>query len=160
MKRLALILSLLCSANALANDVEGKARVYPIGTVLSAVALNAAEATRTASVELKTKGRLGYDIAIFDVAHTNDSGALTITMTCYRDRTGGTALTSILQDCSVSSGTCTSSDAVWSKAVTASKTWPWRVDITAITGAVNCVFAAAGAGASDTITVTADLSTK
>lgn len=159
MRRLIIILVLAALPAASRANREGRARTYPLGTLLSAKPLNGAAATLTASIGLQND-RDGYDIAKLTVVHDNTSGALTITMTCYEDTAAGGATSVILQDCTVASGVCTSSDASWSKAVTGAKSWVWRVDISGYDAQVNCVFAAAGAAATDTITVTGQLVTK
>jgi hypothetical protein len=159
MHRIITTLLVLSLAAPVAAGEEGRALQYGLGTLLNGVALNAVAATRTANIDLQNE-RTGYDVLALHIAHTNASGALTITMDCFNDPDAGDAVTAQLQDCTVSTGTCTSSDADWSKAVTTSKTWVWRVDVAGLPGQVNCVFAASGAGATDTILVKGWLVTK
>lgn len=163
MRRLLMLLALLTVAPSLSHGAaydafESRARRYGLGTQLSAVALNAAAATRTMTVDLDNE-YLGYDLMVVYIDHTNSSGALTVTMDCTNAPTASDT-DATLQDCDVASGVCTSSDATWEKAVTGSKAWPWRVDISGLPGQIDCVFAAAGAGASDLATVKAWLVTK
>ena len=82
----------------------------------------------------------------------NDSANGTVTrvdMTCVEvDRD---SVEFILQDCSISSGVCTSSDVDWQKTVSGSedKKWVWRVDVSALKS-VKCTFdAGAGTGHAD-----------
>ena len=152
----ALCLMLAPVAAQAQQQQEGRARTYGLGTLVSNAGM---DATRTAVIDLQAE-RSGYDIAKLTVAHTNAAGALSIVMTCYEDTSASSATTVVLQDCVVASGACTSYDATWTKAVTGSKQWVWRVDISGYSGQVNCTFAASGAGATDKITVTGQLSTK
>jgi hypothetical protein len=156
---LTLIAALAFSATANAQHREGRARTYPLGTLLSAVPLDGSGASLTANIDLQND-RDGYDIAKLTVVHANTSGALTITMICYEDTAAGGATSVILQDCTIASGVCTSDDVSWEKDVTGAKSWPWRVDLIGYRGQVNCTFAAAGAAATDTVTVTGQLVTK
>lgn len=130
---------------------EGRARRYPYGTLINDVALNAAAASRTLTLDLDYP-RDGYDSAVFHVVHTNSAGALDIIMSCTVTPTAGDTA-GAAQECTLSSGVCTSDDASWKKSVTGSKAWVWRVDIGGYPGDVKCVFSAAGAGANDKITV-------
>ena len=159
MHRIILALALIALPLAALANEEGKARAYQLGTLLSAVPLDGSGSSLTGSIDVQNE-RSGYDVAKLTVVHANTSGALTVTMTCFEDTAAGGAVTVALQDCTVSSGVCTSSDASWSKAVTAAKSWVWRIDIAGYRGQVNCTFAASGSAATDTVTVTGQLVTK
>jgi len=160
MKRLFLVGLLLVatSSSVSARGVEDRAARYPLGTLVNAVALNAAAASRTATFSVDGD-RSGYDLAALYIEHSNSSGALTVTMSCT-NLPSATDSDATLQDCTIASGVCTSDDASWEKSVTTDTVWPWRVDISGFPGQIDCVFAASGAGASDTITVKGWLVTK
>jgi len=156
----AIVLLATLWASLATATVKPPHRINRLGTRLAATTLSGAASTLTFSLPLEDKGTLGYEIAVVSLAHVNTSGALTITMVCYHDPDAGGATDSVIQSCTTVSGTCTSDDATWSKAVTGAKQWPWRVDVTGLHGQVNCVLAAAGAAAGDTIAATAALVAK
>ena len=151
MKRI-LALGALLGALALgatpAQAQEGKHRWRDVGTVLNAVACNASAGTRTWTA---TSGSgAGFGLAAFQFDFTYNA-ATAVTWTCFGSLDGGTTYAE-LQSCSVSSGTCTSTDAVWSKAVSASDDWIWRVDFLGLSD-IKCTLACTGGGASDTTIV-------
>lgn len=136
---------------------EPQALKYPLGTLVDDVALNAAAATRTASVLLEGS-KAGYDIAIMhiDLTHT---AATDVQMSCTITPSAADSA-GVLQQCAVSAGACTSSDASWTKAVSGDKVFLWRVDISGFPGTLACVLSGTSAGANDKVTVKGWLVTK
>jgi hypothetical protein len=87
----------------------------------------------------------------------NYSAATAVTMQCEVSLDGGTTW-ALLQDCSVSSGTCTSSNATWSKATgSANVDFFWRIDALSAPR-LRCTISCTGGGASDTFSAWAVLS--
>jgi hypothetical protein len=159
MKQLfALLTALTMAAPALAASVEGRARRYPLGDLLSAAKLNDATAANRTATTTVDDDRSGYDVLVLYVDHTNNS-ATDVQMTCTNTpETGSNAAT--IQSCSVALGACTSNNATWSNAVSGDETFVWRVDVTGYPGSISCVFSGTSSGASDTIDVQGWLTTK
>ncbi len=159
---LALVLAFAVLAPAASNaQVTPKTRTLELGTVLSNIDLDGSATVRTFTVGpnigasiITGDDRLeGY--AWMDLRFSFTYGSSTdVGMTCTTSENGGTDK-DILQDCSIASGVCTSSDASWLKAsLTASKKWRWRVGIKNGKQA-QCVITSTGAGGSDQLTVKA-----
>ena len=160
MQRILLAIVLLAPSVALAQ-VTPKTRSLELGTVLNNIDLDGAAAVRTFTIGPSIGGtslitgdeRLeGY--TWLDLRFAFTYGASTdVGLTCTTSENGGTD-EDTLQDCTLASGVCTSNDASWTKAVTASKKWRWRIGIK--NGKrVKCVVTSTGAGASDQLTVKA-----
>lgn len=140
---------LLSSSVSLAGPYDGSYKLSrPFGTQLSAVALNAAAATRTVTLTLNQR----YSRVLFTVNYTWAAGTtVTITPTCTDSAslTAGSILSGTL-----ASGVST--DVAYSRsfAVTASANWQWNFGVA---GQHQCafVFSGAGVGASDLVTVSA-----
>lgn len=157
MKRLvslaALALALATSYPAVAQDV-GDHQFKDLGRVLNAVACNAAPAARTWTASAGQGAGWGLGAFQFDAAWAAAAG--TMTWTCYGSLDNGTTWAE-LQACSVASGVCTSSDASWSKAVTAADDWIWRVDFLGVSD-IKCVYACTVGAGTETATVYARMS--
>jgi len=119
-------------------------------TLINGIALNATASTRT--FEVTEQEVQGYGLLDVYINHTN-SAATDVQMDCNASNDAG-ATDFAIQSCSITAGVCTSTDANWTKAVAASDTWVWRIDILGFPR-VNCVFSGTSAGGSDTVTVTA-----
>lgn len=142
------------SAHTQPADV-GRHTWKDLGTVLNAVACNASAATRTWTASAGAGA--GFGLGVFQLDFNYTAGGDPVTWTCYGSLNGGTTWAE-LQSCSVSSGTCTSTDAVWSKATGgANDDWILRVDFLGVSD-VKCTFACTGGGASDTVSVFGKLS--
>ncbi len=105
-------------------------RYAAYGRVINAATLDAS--STTFSVDISQPDQRGvWSIATLWLCVTdadNSVTAITLAMTASRDN--GTTDYS-LQDCSLSSGTCTSSNSTWVKnpsAMTSPKCWVWRID--------------------------------
>lgn len=135
MQRIILALVLLSAAPAYAQYAP-KTRALELGTLLNNIAGDASAATRTFAIGPKIGASLttgddrleGYTWLDLRFNLSVHSAVTAVTLTCNTSEDGGTT-EEVLQDCSVASGTCTSSDATWSKAVTGVKVWRWRVGI-------------------------------
>lgn len=135
MQRYTLALVLLLAAPA-AAQVNNKTRVLELGTLINNVAGNAAAASLKFTIGPNIGSSLttgddrleGYTWLDLRFNHSAHSAATAVTLSCTTSEDGGTT-DDILQDCSLASGVCTSSDASWSKAVSATKVWRWRVGI-------------------------------
>ena len=148
----AIVAALLLSLPALAAPAPVGANVVEErGVVLSAVAANAVAATRTFTVT--NTGGSGGMLILW--ANFTWSAASAVTMTCSASNDAGATLYA-LQDGATAAGVQTLTDAVKSKAVTASKKWPMRFDILGFSF-VSCVYAATGGGASDLMTMRASV---
>lgn len=151
-KRLSLLCALTLAPSLAMATTQGRHSTAPQGTLLSAVACNASAANRTLSLSNPD----GYGVAILQFDFTYNA-ATAITLTCNVSLDGGTTYAP-LQSCAVSSGVCTSTDASWSKAVSANDDWAWRIDFLSAPN-VQCTVACTGGGASDTVTVYGRLTT-
>jgi len=156
-KLLSLTLALCVCSAANAGTYENRSMRYALGTLLSAVALNAAAATRTATVSLDSPND-GYDLLILHIDHSNNA-ATDVQMSC-EIQPDATSTDAVMQDCTVATGVCTSTDASWSNAVSGDEVFIWRVDISGYPGQVECTFSGTSAGASDLITVKGWMTTK
>lgn len=135
-----------------------KAKTFEIGTLLNDIALNAGASTRTFTIgpligtglttgDDKLEGYTWLDLRFkFTYSASSDVG-----ISCTTSENDGTD-EDIIQDCTIASGVCTSSDASWLKAVSASKKWRWRIGIKNGKRAT-CVVTSTGAGSSDKLTV-------
>lgn len=76
-----------------------------------------------------------------------------VDLTCTGSDDGNTT-DFALQDCAISAGACTSSDATWQKTVAAADQWVWRVDLLGLPDWECTMSVGAGSGTStDVITV-------
>lgn len=119
-------------------------------TKLSAVLLSASAGSRTWSYTSNTNE--GFGLIVAQITYT-PGGATTVsavTMSCTGNIDGTTSAT--LQSCSTSAGNCTSTDQIWTKAVSATKSWIWRVNAQGATN-VSCVMGMTGTPDTDTFTV-------
>lgn len=153
-KRLLVFLLSLAPSVAFAQGV-GQHVTSDVKTLLSGVACNASAGARTFTLSPAGAG-FGYGMGIFQVDFTYNA-ATAVALACEASINNQTSWAT-LQSCSVSSGTCTSSDASWSKATSASDTWLWRVDFLGAPD-VKCTVSCTGGGASDTFTVYGRLAT-
>jgi hypothetical protein len=142
---LALLAPTVASA---AVPVVAANREYPLGTLLSGVALNASSASRTFSLD--DDREFGFNLLVAYVYLTR-SAATDVRMTCTGapDAESGPA---VLQDITVASGVGTSDDARFQKAVSGTAAWPWRVDVTGYRN-VKCTLSGTSGGSSDLVTV-------
>lgn len=122
--------------------------------LIDGVACNASEANRTFTLTAGLANGFGMGVFQFDFTH---NAATAIAMTCHGSLDAQTTWAE-LQSCSVASGACTSSDASWSKAVSADDDWMWRVDFLGAPD-IKCIVTCTSGGASDTFTVYGRLST-
>lgn len=113
--------------------------------VISAASINTAKTFTLTEAEMGGFGMLG----IF-VEYTNSAGTAVV-MTCTGSNDDGTT-DFALQSCAVSAGTCTSTDATWSNAVSGDEDWMWKVDTQGALS-VTCSFTATGGDGSDVATV-------
>ena len=130
---------------------------------LDAVAGNVAAGSRTFTM-LTSGGSTsavadsGYNLAVIHTLVDYTSGITEVAMTCSGSDDDSTLF--VIQDCDVTSGVCTSSDASWEKAIAAADTnFVWRVDVTGLRY-VSCVMTFASGAADDEITVSGYLTTK
>jgi len=149
MKKILTYLTLIAfPAIALATPSSHEART--VGTLLSAVALNATAATRT--ITLTEQNMRGFSVAALFIDF-NRTAATDVSMTCTGSMDAGTTYFQF-QSCDVSAGDCTSTDASWTRTISANDEFIWRVDTMGIPR-VQCLFAGTSAGGSDTVTVSA-----
>lgn len=131
---------------------KGTHSQYPSGTLLSSVPCSASDASRTFTIA----NTLGYGVGLF-VFSLTWGAATSVDMSCSV-ATSATTPYGILQDCDKTTpGICESVDASWTKPVTASKVWTWRVDFLAAPR-LRCIVSCTGSPTSDAITVTSYLS--
>lgn len=142
MKRLlAICLFVFCiplSANA-------KVQRHPLGTLATAT-LDASSTT----VTIGTADLSGFGILTLYFKLTWNA-ASAISMTCTASPDGGTTDYK-LQTCDIASGACTSYNSSWSKSVSASTNWAWRIDTLGFPE-IECVITDTGGGASDTLVI-------
>ncbi len=113
-----------------------KTRTLELGTILNNIAGNASASSRTFTIGPKIGSTLttgddrleGYTWLDLRFNHNVHSAASAISLSCTTSEDGGTT-DDLLQDCAVATGTCTSSDASWSKSLSGTKVWRWRVGI-------------------------------
>jgi hypothetical protein len=141
----AALVALVLPTVALA-DVKPFDRSLPMSTLISNQGLDASR-----SFTLTAANTKGHNLLMLVVNHGTHNTATAIQMSCTGSY-DGTGTSGTLQDCAVSSGTCTSSNASWSKAVSGTAAWIWRVDITGIPQ-VTCTFTDTAGDASDKLTV-------
>ena len=150
MRKIILLLVLLAASPVSAQSVDPLNKIWPLGTVISAKACNDTAANRAFTVADVALER-GYNLLVvtFDFTWVD---ATDVTLTCTHSPDAGTTKAT-LQDCTVSAGNCTSDDVKFTKSVTASKIWPWRVDVTGFYD-VTCTFACTEAvGGGDLLTM-------
>ena len=163
---------LLVTLLSLSAMAQGQHRVTPLGTLLSAVALNGLEATRTFYVGAKVDCGinnscaptsttdtstgdpiLGYSALRLELNFThNANGAITVT--CTEGSTRATA-TGTPSSATLASGTYTLawSGVVTTPTLTGNKIWPVVINLN-MAPVVKCVVSHGGVpGATDTITV-------
>lgn len=133
-------------------------------TFLNAVHANAAAGSLTFTVPVSNgpftagNGTETNQIANLYFNFDYTDGATAVTMTCSASDDKSTLF--VIQSCAVATGVCTSTDASWSKAISAAdKKWIWRVDLTGMVYA-SCVVAVTGGTANEHVTVTGWVSTK
>jgi hypothetical protein len=156
---LRLTLALLLAPSVAFAQLAPKTKTLELGTLLNNVSGNASASSLTFTIGPNigttiTTGddRLeGYTWLDLRFNHSAHSAATAVTMTCTTSEDGGTTK-EILQDCTVASGACTSDDASWSKAVSGTKKWRWRVGIKNGKQA-ECVVALTAGDGTDKITV-------
>jgi len=132
-----------------ASETRKTHKFTDLGTLLSAVALNATAATRTLTVT--QADLLGHGLLVVYIDYTNSS-ATTVTMVCSASDDSGTKEFTI-QSCDVAAGNCTSSDNLFTNAVSGDEDFTWRVDVLGFIH-VTCILGGASADGSDLVTVT------
>lgn len=145
---LALCAALLAALPAHAYVEPGSIKAYSLGKILNAVACNASSGARTwtsASGSMSGYGVIGFQADFTYAAATG------VTWTCKGTMNDG-ASWAYPQSCDVVAGTCTMSDAVWTKAVSVSKNFLMRIDFLGSTD-VQCVWSCTGGGAGDVVTM-------
>jgi hypothetical protein len=157
--QLSVILALLAVPSLVTG--QNKHRVYPLGTKLSAVSLNAAPASRTFTVgpTIGNDRLLDYGTLVMEIAftHTNNGA---ITTTCTTGLTAATA-TKTMTTCTVSAGDC---NLQWggvmvTPTLTTDTSWSQRLNIRGHP-ALSCVVSHGGTpAAGDVVTLTAYLVT-
>jgi hypothetical protein len=139
---------------------QGQIEVTPVTTHMTSQACisTVAAASRTAVINVGKVGPSGKAMALTVVeADLTWNASATVTMTCTASDDNGTT-DYVLQECPVVAGVATCVDLSWSKAVSASKKWPMRVDSTGFVR-LECVFLCEGAG-TDAITIKSYSTTK
>ena len=128
-----------------------------LGSLITGGTLDAA--SHVATVSSADGGSLGYAVLSLYVKLTDANSSVTnISMSCTGSHDGGTT-DYTLQSCAVAAGTCTSTNAAWSKTLTAQGNWIWRVDILGYQE-VECTFTDTGGLVADTLDVTGTLVTQ
>jgi hypothetical protein len=150
---LSFLVLLLVPALALAQPAgQPLVRLYPLGTLLDGIALNAAAGART--FRLTNTGG-SYAKANLVMKRTRVAGT-DLTMTCTSSQDGGTT-NATRQTCAYDSlGVCSHVTATWKSATSATETLGWEVRI-AGWKITDCVVASTSAGGTDLLTVTGDL---
>jgi len=169
MRKLLTTLALLAIVALPAGASQDQHLTYPLGTVLSGVALNGAAATRTFyigpnarasdytdSTDATSGPQLrGFSKLLLELKYThNNNGA--ITTTCTGGGTRATA-TSTLTTCTVAAGTCTVNfgGVFVTSSLSADKDWTQVMGLNS-EPAIKCVISHGGTpDADDTITVNA-----
>jgi hypothetical protein len=150
--------SLCIATTSLAGQQPGElCRSYPLGSLLTAVALNGAASTRTFVVgpTLGADSLRAFQKVVFDVEFTHANNG-TITFTCLGTATDTTAnATRSISTCTLASGVCTLNWAgvIVTPSLTASKAWMHEQG-TGGAGVLSCTVAHGGApNGSDKVTV-------
>lgn len=157
MKRLLIVLCLLPSL-VLAGEPASLSEKL---TLMDAVHGNASAGLRTFTFALgnQTSATAARQMAILHFNADYTDGLTAVSMVCSASDDSGTTLF-VLQECTMSSGTCTSSGVTWSKAIAAADTkWVWRVDATGY-AYLSCVVTMTGGTANEHLTVTGWMSSK
>jgi hypothetical protein len=154
-----LIFAIVCSVAIPAfGQSHPKNRSYPLGTLLDAVALNAAAASRTFTVG-PTIGRddlLDYSKLIVELYYDYSAVAGTINLTCLTGQTVATA-TYQMTTCSVGAAACTvniGSGNFTTASLSADTYFSLRLGISGYKALSCTVTHGGGGGANDKITVT------
>jgi hypothetical protein len=152
------LFALFCLLSLFVVAVPADARftnwTYKLGTLVNNLGLDASRSFSVAATAIQGAGLLTLYISVTDA---NDS-VTALGMTCTSSPDGGTTDYTI-QDCTVASGACTSSNASWTKdpsGISSPKLWPWRVDIEGLIGDgsnIECTFTNTGGVAADKLTV-------
>jgi hypothetical protein len=151
MKRVLLVATLLFLASTASAYESIKYLFTGAATKLSAVALTASAATRTWGYSSSANDGFGLIFAQVTYTRGGGSSVTAISMSCVGDIDGGTT-DATFQSCSTVSGLCTSTDQTWTKTVSATGSWIWRVDAQGASN-VRCVVGSTGTPNGDTITV-------
>jgi len=109
------------------------------------------DATRSFTVAPCNDSGDCYSTLVLTLNHSVHNSATAIAMSCTATVDDGTT-DATLQECAVANGVCTSSDASWSKAVSGTAVWAWRVDVRGYPS-VTCTITDTGGDAADKITV-------
>lgn len=152
---LVLVAALLAPSLGQAQEFQGKHRVYPLGTLLSGIALNADASTRSFTF---SNPNGGFAKAVFSMVRTRVAGE-DLSMTCSRTNAAGVA--SKVQTCSWGDGDgiCTHVDVTWFDATDGSEAVAWELSMLGwFTG--TCTVASTNAGGSDLLTATGNLVTQ
>jgi hypothetical protein len=156
MQRLLIAAALLISTNALAADPLRKYSKY--GRVVNAQDLSASRSFAIDISAPETNGLWGLMVIWTCLTDASDS-VTALNLACTASHDSNTTDYED-QDCSVSSGVCTASDASWTKNPGADTTcWAWRWDVEGYP-AFECTYTDTGGDASDTITTYVTFSTK
>lgn len=148
-----LALALLFATPAFAKPTASQPGLlnYPVATGISAETFAAARTTDTISIPGGN-----YNLLVLKINYSASANSGDITMTCYE---GETTDPYVIQSVTVAKGVGTSVDASWLKAVTGTKKFPWRVDVTGFIN-VHCTLDHSSGAAGDVFTVTGYLTTK
>lgn len=150
MKRFFLVTTLLFWASTASAYESIKYLFTGPTTKLSAVALTASAATRTWGYSSSANDGLGLIFAQVTYTRGGGSAVTAVSMSCVGDIDGSTD--AAFQSCATTSGLCTSTDQTWTKAVSATGSWIWRVDAQGASN-VRCVVGSTGTPNGDTFTV-------
>lgn len=126
---------------------SGSMSYADFGEKLTNVPCSASENLR--SITTPSASALGYAVANFQINLTR-TAATAVIMKCYASMDSNQTYAQF-QTCSVTSGVCQSSDASWTKTVTASTNWIWRVDFLGNSD-VRCIVECLNGTPSDLIT--------
>ncbi len=124
-----------------------------LGRIKSSLACSASEVNRTWTA--RAGEGAGYAMGVFQFDLTWE-GATNVLWTCYGSLNSGTTW-ALLQSCAVSAGTCTSSTAVWNRAVTENVNILWRVHFLGASD-VKCIFSCTGPVGADAVNIWGRLS--
>jgi hypothetical protein len=140
------------------TNAQGEANRYSEKTTfISAKSCLATTAQRTFTLNSGKLSDGGWGLATLNFKYTY-SAATAVTMVCtISDDSGTTSFTP--QSCNDISGTNTCVNMKWSKAVTASANWPWRVGLGGFVYATCTVYCVSGS-VGDSLTVTGYYSTR
>ena len=137
-----LLLTLLPSICA----ASGSMSYVDLGLKLDGIPCSASPQLR--SISTPTAIAVGYAVGTFQINFTR-SAATAVNMKCYGSMDSNQTFAQF-QACSVSSGVCESTNASWSKTVSSSTNWIWRVDFLGNSD-VRCEIECVGGTSSDII---------